>query len=645
MLATSGRERIVGLIHLGLSRKLIAAFGLLIVAAAAMSGIYTWCSTTVLTESARERSARLQLMAVNQMALTLTGQQNALRGFILTGTPRFVDDYDRERAALSAAFAQFHAAEADPVQAARIDTVAAIAREWQVTSADKQIAAARDPATRSTALQYVTGQSFTRMRAGLAEVVADKEAAADQAHAAMGRANSLAVIATVVGGVVLVVLAGLLGWLLTQSVARPALVLATAMRRLADGDLEVALPAPGRRDEIGQMGDALHVLRDAARQTRSLAAAAAEARAVHEAERDRAAAERDETARATARVVAGVTGGMERLAGGDLTVRLPDPFRPEYEGLRTDFNAAAERLQATMRVIVTNTQGLQSGTGEITQAADDLSRRTEQQAASLEQTAAALDGIVATVRRTAAGAKEAQAAVASAREDAERSGTVVQDAVGAMSAIEDSAREISQIIGVIDEIAFQTNLLALNAGVEAARAGDAGRGFAVVASEVRALAQRSADAAKQIKSLIQTSSRQVSRGVELVGETGRSLGRIAGQVIEVSGLVSQIAASAAEQATGLAEVNVAVTEMDQMTQQNAAMVEQSTAASHSLSRDAAELAQLTGRFTIGEASAGMQPLRRPARAAATPAAVPVPGRRRAAGRGAVLADTDGWTEF
>jgi methyl-accepting chemotaxis protein len=252
-----------------------------------------------------------------------------------------------------------------------------------------------------------------------------------------------------------------------------------------------------------------------------------------------------------------------------------------------------------MRVVAGNAQGIRSGAGEISTAADDLSRRTEQQAASLEETSAALDQITATVRKTAEGAGHARQVVSSAKQQAQLSGEVVGNAVAAMGHIEKSSAQIGQIIGVIDEIAFQTNLLALNAGVEAARAGDAGRGFAVVAQEVRALAQRSAEAAKEIKGLIQASSGQVALGVELVGETGKALARIAAEVTEIDGAVTEIAASAQEQSTALAEVNTAVNQMDQVTQQNAAMVEQSTAASHSLAQEAEQLATLVGRFSVG----------------------------------------------
>ena len=249
-----------------------------------------------------------------------------------------------------------------------------------------------------------------------------------------------------------------------------------------------------------------------------------------EAERAANEAARAEAAKQQEFVVHSVATGLEKLSAGDLLFRLTTAFSGDYEKLRGDFNAAMATLQETMQSIATNTQGVRSGAEEITQASDDLSRRTEQQAASLEETAAALDQITATVRRTAEVANEARDLVSTSKADAERSGDVVRETVGAMDGIETSSKQIANIIGVIDEIAFQTNLLALNAGVEAARAGDAGRGFAVVATEVRALAQRSADAAKEIKALISASGQQVETGVKLVSETGQALGRIVTQV-------------------------------------------------------------------------------------------------------------------
>jgi len=303
--------------------------------------------------------------------------------------------------------------------------------------------------------------------------------------------------------------------------------------------------------------------------------------------------------------LAEIGGALTALAGGDLEQRIERAFTPDLDKLRTDFNWALETLQATMQKVGHTAGAIRAGADEISVSSDDLSKRTEQQAASLEETAAALDQITATVKKTADGAIHARSAVATAKTDAETSGQIVGQAVTAMGEIEQSSRKISSIIGVIDEIAFQTNLLALNAGVEAARAGDAGRGFAVVASEVRALAQRSAEAAKEIKALISASNTQVAAGVSLVGETGKALTRIVTQIAEINSVVTDIAASAQEQATGLNEVNTAVNQMDQVTQQNAAMVEESTAASYALAQEAEELTRTMSEFKVGAQSAGV----------------------------------------
>ena len=289
---------------------------------------------------------------------------------------------------------------------------------------------------------------------------------------------------------------------------------------------------------------------------------------------------------------------LERLADNDLSYRMRGAIDPQFTGVRDDFNVAVAALDETMSAVAAATLNVNAGANEISSASDDLSRRTEQQAASLEETAAALDQITATVRRSAEGARQASTAASDARVDAAKSGEIVGEAVAAMDGISDSSTQINQIIGVIDEIAFQTNLLALNAGVEAARAGEAGRGFAVVAQEVRALAQRSADAAKEIKVLIANSASQVERGVKLVGDTGRALLSIVQKVGQIDTLISEIAQSSREQATGLGEVNVAVNQMDQVTQQNAAMVEEATAAATNLRVEAADLERLIARFNV-----------------------------------------------
>ena len=396
-------------------------------------------------------------------------------------------------------------------------------------------------------------------------------------------------------------------WGIVRSVVKPTAEVERALRSLATGDLGVAVPRGGSITETRAIAATVQVFKDAACEKARLEQEAAHASKQAEQNQARENAQAAEAAKRLAAVLSAMEQGLNQLSVGDLTQRLEEAFPAEYERLRSNFNNTAQRLATTIGAVVTGTAAIQSGAAEITQASDDLSRRTEQQAASLEQTAAALDEITATVRASAAGAEKARGVVSTAKSDADHGGVVVQDAVKAMVAIEASAREISQIITVIDEIAFQTNLLALNAGVEAARAGDAGRGFAVVASEVRALAQRSAGAAREIKTLISTSSQQVKLGVALVGDTGQSLLRIVEQVGQIDQAVGEIAASAAEQATGLAQVNAAMGQMDQVTQQNAAMVEQSTAASRSLAQEAETLATLSASFRC--ASSTPEPVR------------------------------------
>lgn len=301
------------------------------------------------------------------------------------------------------------------------------------------------------------------------------------------------------------------------------------------------------------------------------------------------------------RDVRDIGAALGRLAEGDLAGRIDRPFIPALERLRTDFNAAVDRLDNTLGDVVHRAEAMRAGTNEIATAADDLAKRTEQQAASLEETSAAVQEITAAVKSSANGAAEAHQLASAAKTDAQSGGEVVRMAVEAMQRIEKSSRDIGQIIGTIDEIAFQTNLLALNAGVEAARAGEAGRGFAVVASEVRALAQRSAEAAKEIKALILSSTSEVNEGANLVSNAGQALERIVAQVLEINEVVAAISSSAAEQSSSLQQVNSAVAQMDQDTQRNAAMVEQTTAASHSLRTEAAGLAQSVRKFKISGA--------------------------------------------
>ncbi len=504
--------------------------------------------------------------------------------------------------------------------------------------------AASDPAAAQAAMAGFLA-NFKTVEGLMATASDQLSAVATAQNARVARESGMARLAMALALLLGLAVPSALMLLGVKLVTRPLTVLTAAMQRLARGDTDQAVAGADREDEIGAMARATEVFREAGIAKIHLEAEAERLRLDTEAARK--AAEAEILGRERSAVVGSLGQGLAALAEGRLTFRLADDLPAEYAQLRDDFNNAIAELQATVQSVGAATHGVRGGSDEMALAADDLSRRTEQQAASLEETAAALEELTTTVRRSAEVAKTAFDTVTKTRGEAEQSGGVVRDAVQAMGQIEQSSRQIAQIIGVIDEIAFQTNLLALNAGVEAARAGDAGRGFAVVAQEVRALAQRSADAAKEIKALISASSEQVGSGVELVGRTGQALGRIVERVGEVDRLIASIAASAEEQATGLGQVNTAVNQMDQMTQQNAAMVEQSTAATHSLRAESEALAGLMQRFQVGEQSA----LAPPALAAAKPIAPsrpPAPAQPRHA-RMPTLAShalaADCWEEF
>ena len=623
---------------LRISRKITVAFAVVVCVVLVMCGVvFMAMQTTETAAAALDRSNRA-LASADAALAALVEQQNAVRGFVGTGDDTFVQTYSKRATEFTAAA---DALAADPVAAGHVDDLKAAATEVWSQEQD-QLAMRRDPTRAAEAASSLkTHGRLTKVRAVMKLIVDGQHAEQARRQADEAGAFRLASATLLIGALGAAGLAALLGWLMTRAIAAPVTRMTGAMNKLAKGDLSAEIPAVGRRDEVGAMAAAVQVFKDNGLALQQAGAETQRLEAQAAAERRRAEEIQAETAEQQAFVVRSVADGLAKLAEGDLTFRLIQDFPGDYRKLQDDFNAVMSQLQDAMKVIVQNAAAMTAGAGEISQAADDLSRRTEQQAATLEETAAALDEITSTVRRTAEGAGQANAVVVAARADAEKSGDVVGRAVTAMTGIERSSREISQIIGVIDEIAFQTNLLALNAGVEAARAGDAGKGFAVVASEVRALAQRSADAAKEIKRLISTSTQQVGEGVDLVGQAGQALDRIAGQVTQISGLVSEIASSAQEQATGLSQVNTAVNQMDQTTQQNAAMVEQSTAASHALAQEADTLSGLMRRFQIGESGPAANDVGFGARS----------GRARAlrtAGSSALLkpdAGPDSWEEF
>ncbi|KGE82917.1 MULTISPECIES: methyl-accepting chemotaxis protein [unclassified Rhizobium] len=472
------------------------------------------------------------------------------------------------------------------------------------------------------------------------ENVISAEVTADSAFLMTLAVASVAVIVSLIGM-----------YLATARIAMPIQRITDAMRKLAGGDIESTVPFAERRDEIGAMAAAVQVFRENAIERIRLERETEANRSISEKERIAREEQKAREATDVKFAVDNLATGLAKLSDGDISFRIRHPFVETLDAVRMNFNHSAEKLQGALINVAQNARGIDAGANEIKSAADDLAKRTEQQAAAVEETAAALEQITTTVKDSTKRAQEAGALVGRTKAGAEESGNVVRSAVVAMEQIAQSANEINNIIGVIDEIAFQTNLLALNAGVEAARAGDAGKGFAVVAQEVRELAQRSANAAKEIKALITTSNQHVSQGVQLVGNTGKALETIVSEVQEINLHVAAIVEAAQEQSSGLQQINTAVNQMDQDTQKNAAMVEESTAASHGLAREAASLNQLLAQFKLSDdnRSAANAPVRS-ATSNDRPAASPVRalGRKIASafsGNAAVDTSKDAWEEF
>jgi len=398
------------------------------------------------------------------------------------------------------------------------------------------------------------------------------------------------------------------GIALARSITVPVRRVTRRMRELAAGDTTGPVPYTDLRNEFGEMGRAVLVFNEGLVAKARLEQESAQTEQRRRTEAQAAEAEKAHAARELARVVAQIGDALEQLSSGNLRYRITQAFSGEYESLRRDYNDAIEKLERTMAVISSNAADIRRGSEEISDGADELAQRTDRQAANLQESASAMDEISATVRKTAESAAEANRFIANAKSDAERSSAVVREAVQAVGAIKTSSQQITQIVGVIDEIAFQTNLLALNAAVEAARAGESGRGFAVVASEVRALAKRSADAAKEIKALITASTTQVAVGVQLVHETGLALQQIVSQVNKISAVVGEIAAAAEEQAIGVKDITSNIAQIDQSTQQNAAMAEESTAAAHQLVEKTDGLARLVAQFKTDSAPPALRRL-------------------------------------
>ncbi|KQR70023.1 methyl-accepting chemotaxis protein [Rhizobium sp. Leaf341] len=583
----------------------------------------------------KEATASLYLARANR---SLQAMRSSIGDLQMARTPESNDAASKEMDANKASFVKFidKAAAAFP-ERPEIATL----KVDGLTIIDKTCAASIDAARLSTTEAAISASQAQYLAecqpafvaisprfTALTSAFVDSADAVSDSLSAQAKTTMLTTIGLVLGGLVLVLLAGFLAiraWLV-----RPIRDLSQTMDVLANGDLNTEVSGTDRRDEIGGMAKAVQVFKDNGLRARQLEQEAVASRTASEAEAARVAESDRQRAQAMAQATSGLAEGLKSLSGGDLTFRLTQPFAADFEALRSDFNAAVSQLSDSLRSVADATGSIDSGAREISQSADDLSKRTEQQAASLEETAAALDQITVNVSHSSKRTEEARNVAIEANRSARHSGEVVASAVTAMQRIEESSSQISSIIGVIDEIAFQTNLLALNAGVEAARAGEAGKGFAVVAQEVRELAQRSAQAAKEIKDLIRNSSAEVSTGVKLVQETGEALKVIEAQVVTINTQLDAIATSAREQSVGLAEVNTAVNQMDQVTQQNAAMVEESTAASATLAGEVNRLREIIADFRLGSAGSGpaaAAPAHKPQLAKAEHRPIASPARR------------------
>ncbi|MCR6499185.1 HAMP domain-containing methyl-accepting chemotaxis protein [Shinella sp. CPCC 101442] len=558
--------------------------------------------------SGREGAMRTAVHAIEELLKTVDdkGLQVSMltmrrheKDFIMRRDAKYVAKHAQERAAFAKTPAEKFGGAAN--QATILEALAAYGKAFDDYAA---IAATEAAARQGVSDAFAAVEPvFDTMSAGIA---ADKVKAETESASALQAAHTVAIAAILAAIATIAATVLLIG----RSVSRPIVATTRAMTVLAGGDTVSAIPYAGRRDEIGEMAGAVEVFRQAAIANRRLEAEAAENRARAEAERVQLQEEAEAAAQARLQqATSGLAGGLRRLASGDLSFQLTEPFAADFEQLRHDLNSAVAQLGETLGAVAQSSGSIDDGSREISVSADDLSKRTEQQAASLEETAAALDQITANVANSTKRADEARSVAGEANRSAQKSGEIVAGAIEAMKRIENSSGQISNIIGVIDEIAFQTNLLALNAGVEAARAGEAGKGFAVVAQEVRELAQRSAQAAREIKDLIRNSTTEVEGGVRLVQDTGASLQAIGLHVATINQHMDAIAISAREQSVGLSEVNTAVNQMDQVTQRNAAMVEETNAASASLANEAVRLREQISRFVLPTVSGGMRDLK------------------------------------
>ncbi|MFK3889342.1 methyl-accepting chemotaxis protein [Sphingomonas sp. NPDC079357] len=602
---------------LPIGKKIAAAFCAVILAVLVMMTVlWTLLSRIEATSDVSARGQEVLAQSL-QIEIGMLRQNSQMRGFLVTGDEGYLKQYREGQAQVVDGTTKLHALFADrPAQRAKVDESLARAEDWRRAVAEPMIALARsDRLAAQERLRAVSRKvTLVPVLAPLRDLRDEETERGEAASAARMQALLTGKIALALGGLAMTGTAILVSLLLGRALARPVVRLTRVMDTLARGDHGLTVPDTDRADELGSMSRAVLVFRDAA---------AAKAQADTEQQQ----------------VMAEVGGALARLAEADLCATLRG-FPPSYAALERDFNTAVARLAVALGTVRGSAGGIATSTAEMHAATDDLAQRAEQQASSLAESAAAVTEIAASVRATADEAKAAIGVVDRATADVRHSEEIVRRTMSAINDIERSSNEIAEIIALIDGLSFQTNLLALNAGVEAARAGDAGKGFAVVASEVRALAERSAEAARDINARITNTVQRVRSGVELAQETDTSLRAITRGIDEIATFVTKIADSAASQAASIGQVNVAIGEMDSATQANAAMVEEVTAACRLLTDETVTLESQVNRFRVAATPVAIRAPATPVRRAVRAAGVPV-----VRGNVALDAVNEDWSAF
>ena len=562
-------------------RKLAASFLLLVLTFAGVSALIV-SSMSGLQKAQTEKAHAHEAARVAQTLLYLTLEQmNAVRGFTILGQDAFYKTYVENRDLVAPAVADIRKFSEGHDFGALIDEYAAATEAWQKEKLEPTIALARNPATRPEAQELAGKKQLGRIRDAI-EVIdkaqSDRVVAADAEEA---RLRSAVQWTLGLGIAIMVALSGGLAYLLNRSIAKPVSDMVGKMGRLAAGDHAVEAQTGDRRDEIGDMGRALHVFRDAA------------------IEKERSEAAKRAADAEQKKVVDLLSGALKRLSAGDVSHSIDADVAPAYQGLRDDYNAAVGGLRNLVTAVSQSVSAIRTGTSEIASATNDLARRTESNAASIEETAAAVTQIDGSVRANTDAAGQTVNRASRAHEAVESGRSVADEAMQAMTRVSDSARGIDDVIEGLDKIAFQTRVLAMNAAVEAGRAGEAGRGFAVVADLVSALAMRAEEESKQAREQLTATQVDIAGAVEAVRRVDAALVGIAGDVDEVNGLLNSVAEGSRSQATAIGEVSGAIQSLDSATQQNAAMVEQTSAAARTLSVEADRLAEHASAFEPG----------------------------------------------